>query len=149
FKRIMTCVIDHDDCDGFVACATEGLPDPTAPASLRSCRDSAPDAALRAVGIPREEWGHRPGAGVTRLRDAVSSPGEPIEICGQGAAASWLATLRCDDGSQPIKDAADIQRARTGNVGRGGRCMAYIDHYAVACPESSYELYVDAYLCPR
>ncbi|MBP6631258.1 MAG: hypothetical protein KA297_17615 [Kofleriaceae bacterium] len=38
--------------------------------------------------------------------------------------------------------------ARVGAVGVGGRCAAtVIDHYAVTCPEATYDVYLDMYHC--
>ena len=69
-------------------------------------------------------------------------------MCGAGAANRWLIALRCDDGSQPLSSIRDAERARTGSVGPGGRCQSIIDRYELPCPERSYTLFVDDYVCP-
>jgi hypothetical protein len=76
------------------------------------------------AGYPRAAWEHRNGAGVTMLRDAHSTADKPIEMCGVPAATEWLTTLRCNDGSQPLKDSRQAELARTGNLGEAGRCRA-------------------------
>jgi hypothetical protein len=48
----------------------------------------------------------------------------------------------------PITDSKSAEMARVGNVGDGGRCNAIIDRYKVQCPEASYEIYLDGYVCP-
>ena len=60
-----------------------------------------------------------------------------------------LAKLRCEDGSTPIRDHDTAEAARVGNVGKGGRCGSIIDLYQVKCPEATYELFVDGYVCPQ
>lgn len=112
---------------------------------LRAC-DEDPGAGQR-VGIPRAEWERRNGAGVAAFRDAKSTKTAPIEMCGVPAANEWLTTLSCNDGSQPLRDRAGAEDARKGNVGPGGRCGSFVDHYVVACPEAAYEIFIDAYVC--
>ena len=141
-------MIEHDDCDELFQCLAGALPDTTDPGTLRACDDHSQRMFEHAVGIPKAEWDHRNGAGVTKFHDARSTKDDPVETCGVPAATTWLTSLRCDDGSQPIKDVSDAENARTGNLGGGGRCRSFIDHYVVPCPERSYEIFVDAYVCP-
>jgi hypothetical protein len=145
FAAVAKCVIEHDDCDAALECVAGQL-DPTA--DLRACDDESQLSAEHAAGIPRAEWDRRNGAGVTVFRNARSTKEAPVEMCGVGAATEWLATLRCDDGSQPIKSVDDAEHARPGSVGPGGRCHSIIDRYLVPCPEQRYEIFMDAYICP-
>jgi hypothetical protein len=147
-KRFGACVIEHDDCDDVFRCLAGALPDTTAAGTLRACDDHSRQMFEHAVGIPKAEWDHRNGAGVAKFHDARSTKDDPVETCGVPAATTWLTSLRCDDGSQPIKDVSDAENARTGNLGGGGRCRSFIDHSVVPCPERSYEIFVDAYVCP-
>ena len=147
FAAVATCVVQHDDCDEVIDCVAAVQIDPTE--SLRDCDDDSQLTAEHAVGITQAEWALRNGAGVTAAHDARSTKAAPIEMCGVAAATEWLIALRCDDGSQPIQSIADAEHARPGNVGPGGRCHSIIDRYVVPCPEQPYEIFVDAYICPR
>lgn len=147
---IIRCAVESDGCDDALQCIALDLEEPSATdAALRACHDRSPGHTLRAVGIPRSEWERRNGAGVTTFRDARSTELAPIEMCGVAAANEWLTTLRCDDGSQPIEDHRDAEDTRSGNIGPGGRCRSIIDRYVVLCPERRYEIFIDAYICPR
>jgi hypothetical protein len=146
--QIATCIVEHDDCDDVLDCVAAGQSDPTVSEALRACDDAGPSTE-HAVGIPRAEWDQRNGANVTAFRDAHSTKATPIEMCGVSAANDWLVSLRCDDGSQPLKNRADAEDFRSGNLGPGGRCHSIIDRYVVLCPERRYEVFIDAYMCPR
>jgi len=64
------------------------------------------------------------------------------------AASRRLVSLRCNDGSNPF--AGDLQAAhmsRAGSFGPGGRCDSIIDRYDVKCPEATYQVFADMYLC--
>lgn len=152
---LIRCVVKSNGCDDALQCLKLSLedPDPDDPdaddAALRACNDASSDSALHAVGIPRSEWARRNGAGVAAYRATRSTKAAPIEMCGISAANHWLTTLRCDDGSEPVRSEREAESVRTGNVGPGGRCGSIIDRYAIPCPEASYEIFVDAYICPR
>lgn len=72
----------------------------------------------------------------------------PIEVCGFLAENEWLFSATCDDGSHPITKRKEAEAARSGNEGRGGRCGSIIDLYKVKCPEATYDIHIDAYVCP-
>jgi len=148
FSAIATCVVEHDDCDAVLDCVAADQPDPTASEALRACDDPG-STAEHAVGIARSEWDQRNGVGVTAFRELRSTKDAPIEMCGVSAANDWLVSLRCNDGSQPLKSRRDAEDFRAGNVGSGGRCRSIIDRYRVLCPERRYEIFIDAYICPR
>ena len=86
---------------------------------------------------------------MTKFSEARSTKELPIEVCTIDAENEWLSSLSCDDGSQPIDSHQAAEMARVGNLGNGGRCGSIIDLYRVKCPEKSYDLYVDAYVCPQ
>lgn len=148
FRVLATCVVARDSCDDVFACISSDLPDPTSPDALRACDDRDEASAAHAVAVPRRAWDQRNGASVTRFSDARSTKAAPIEMCGVPAATDWLISLRCDDGSSPITDVEAAEKARTGNVGTGGRCGSIIDAYTIACREQSYQIFIDAYSCP-
>lgn len=99
------------------------------------------------VRVSPEEWQGRKGAGVTRFSQAASTKGEPVEVCGIRNEMTWLLAATCDDGSNPFGGFEEAHAARVGNVGAGGRCSSIIDLYEVPCPEATYEIYMDAYVC--
>jgi hypothetical protein len=136
------CLVEHTECGAIADCMTtiDGE------SKLRACHDV--DQRGQRVAIPRPAWEQRRGAAVTTFRNARSTQERPNEMCGIPEATLWLTTLRCEDGSQPLKNSAEAEDARPGNVGPGGRCGSYIDRYVVPCPEASYEIFIDAYICP-
>lgn len=89
----------------------------------------------------------RPGAGATTFASAPSSKDQPIEVCGVTGSRQWLMAAACTDGSHPLATAPAVMQSRAGNVGPGGRCHSIIDHYVVPCPEATYDVYVDMYMC--
>ena len=136
------CMVEHAACADVLAClGTITYEDPH---DLRACTD---DADSRAVGVPAAEFAQRNGAGVTRFRDAHSSKAQPIEMCGIDGGIDWLESLTCDDGSHPVTSHGRAEALRAGNVGPGGRCGSIIDLYRVPCPEATYDVYVDGYIC--
>lgn len=136
------CIVGYRTCEDAVQCLAALGPDRD---HLRACTQEDPG---KAVGMPKAEWDKRNGAGVTKFSEAKSTKAAPIEVCTIDAETEWLASLTCDDGSQPIDGREAAEMARVGNVGKGGRCGSIIDLYRVKCPEASYELYVDGYVCP-
>jgi hypothetical protein len=142
-QQLGRCMIDHGPCDEVLACLAALKLESSV--DLRACTDPYDG---RAVGIPRAEYEQRNGVGITLFRQAQSTPERPIEMCTIRATNAWLATLACNDGSKPLHNGLDAERARMGNVGSGGRCHSVIDHYRVTCPEASYDLFTDGYICP-
>ena len=136
------CVVGFETCGDVIACLGSLSPDTE---HLRACAEDDP---ARAVGVPRADWERRNGAGVTKFSLAHSTKQAPIEVCTIHAENEWLMSLRCDDGSHAIADHDAAEMARVGNVGKGGRCNSVIDHYRVKCPEASYDVFLDGYVCP-
>ena len=150
FEKFAACVL-NPSCEEVTNCleaADEAAANDGSDANqkLRACKDK-PEAG-DAVGIPRAEWDKRNGANLTKYSQAVSTKALPIEMCGIPAENRWLGTLACDDGSRPIKSSVDAENSRSGNVGEGGRCRSILDLYKVTCPEKTYDIYIDAYICP-
>jgi len=86
---------------------------------------------------------------VTKYSQIETTKASPVEVCGvAGAENEWLAQVACNDGSHPIHSAPEAETVRVGNVGGGGRCGSIIDLYRVKCPEKSYDIYIDGYICP-
>jgi hypothetical protein len=89
----------------------------------------------------------RYGHGSTRFDQVLSSVQRPVEVCGTGGELDWLFRTSCADGSHPFTDRAAAHGARRGSMGGGGRCGSVIDAYTVPCPEKTYEVYMDMYMC--
>lgn len=138
-----TCIVGFQTCSDVVKCLASLGPDEE---HLRGCHEDAPG---KAVGLPKTEWDKRNGAGITRYSQAHSTKELPLEVCTIKAETELLASLTCEDGSTPIDDNEAAEMARIGNVGKGGRCGSIIDLYRVKCPEATYELFVDGYVCPQ
>jgi hypothetical protein len=141
--RTGTCMVGFQDCGGVEKCLASLGPDA---GDLRACKDEDPG---KAVGVPKAEWDQRNGANITKYSQARSTKDLPLEVCTIRAESELLTTLACEDNSHPIADHEAAEMARVGNVGKGGRCGSIIDLYRVKCPEATYELFVDGYVCPQ
>jgi hypothetical protein len=139
--RFGPCVRDHATCEDVSKCFSEA----SSSKELRGCDEHVAEAA---VGMPRAAWEKRKGAGVTHFVDALSTKAEPIKVCGIPAENDWLMATACNDGSHPFTDRHEAEAARVRNVGPGGRCHSIIDLYRVHCPEATYDIYLDGYVCP-
>lgn len=137
------CMADESRCADVLTCISKV--DYEDPNDLRACTDPTDN---RAVGMPQAEYAHRLGADAKRYSQARSSKDTPVEMCGISGGIKWLQQMTCDDGSHPIRSIDDAERVRAGNVGPGGRCHSIIDLYKVKCPESTYDVYLDGYICP-
>jgi hypothetical protein len=115
---------------------------------LRACREKNEKLLGAAVGVPHDQWKHAQKRDVTKYSQVKSTKALPIEVCGIPTENTWLATLKCDDGSHPITDDT-AETVRVGSLGEGGRCNSIIDLYRVICPEGSYDIYLDGYVCPQ
>lgn len=101
--------------------------------------------------LTAEQAAARRGAKDTHFADTASSAAEPIEVCGVKGELEWLTHEQCADGSRPFGD--DKQRAHGARNGSmmgpsNGACgPAPLDKYTVTCPEKSYEVYMNMYVC--
>lgn len=89
----------------------------------------------------------RTGATARTLRDLTTTPAAPVEVCGRAGEEAWLLRITCADTTTPLVEEHRIAKARVGSAGRGGRCGSVIDHYVVPCPEATYDVYMDMYMC--
>jgi hypothetical protein len=129
-------------CDDVLACVDRTT---SMDAGFRDCNDHSSSAV---VGLPRVDWDRRRGATARKFSDVPTTKAEPIEVCMIEAEMEWLLQMVCDDGSRPFASDDHAHAARTGNVGAGGACGSIIDLYEVKCPEATYAIYMDAYVCP-
>lgn len=101
------------------------------------------------IQMSPEQYARRHGVGVTDLSKLRSSKERPVEVCHVRGQQEFLMSARCGDGSPPFHGVAEVVRARTGSVGTGGRCRTIVDLYEVTCPEATYAVYLDMYMCPQ
>jgi hypothetical protein len=141
--RTGRCLLDQPSCDEVASCMA--ALSPPAEHTFRACADHDVDAP---VGLPAAAWAQRKGVGARHFSEAPSTKAAPIEVCGIDAQLTWLMAVTCDDGSRPFANGSAAHAARHGNVGPGGRCGAIVDLYEVPCPEASYDVFMDAYVCP-
>lgn len=100
-----------------------------------------------AITLTAEQATGRYGHGSTRFDQVLSSKQRPVEVCGPAGELDWLFATSCADGSHPFADRASAHAARRGSVGGGGRCGSIIDDYVVPCPEQTYDVFMDMYMC--
>lgn len=99
------------------------------------------------VMVTEAEYQARYGGGETRYSAVPTSMERPVEACGVPRSQAWLAAATCDDGSRPFGHPGEVAGARVGSMGQGGLCGSILDLYEVPCPEATYEVYVDIYVC--
>lgn len=112
------------------------------------CNSQTPDGGI-AVSAARAKarrglYDHRFGA-------RVSSPEVPIEVCGFRRQLEWLTAQQCADGSRPWGDDLEAaHKARRGSVvpeDLMSSCLRPIDAYVVKCPEQTYTVFINLYVC--
>ncbi|HVV81642.1 MAG TPA: hypothetical protein VHE35_01140 [Kofleriaceae bacterium] len=147
----------------IAACGGTSTARPTTPSNTTTSTNATtpptPTAATPAACNRPDEFGpvmlddaeaaQRHGASARRFADAPSSQEHPIEVCGVGAELRWLKTMTCNDGSTPYPGDTNPDESRTGNTGPGGRCGSIIDLYPAHCPEATYQVYMDMYMCAK
>ena len=143
-RFIGQCVTQLDTCADVVACLG-GL---SQQGKLRGCTESGDDVIGAAVGRPRAEWMKLTGRNAKTYADVHSTKDQPVEVCGIATENEWLSSLTCTDGSHPIENRGAAEQFRVGDLGAGGRCSSIIDLYRVKCPEATYDVYLDGYVCP-
>jgi len=99
------------------------------------------------VWVDPAAYASRRGAAQQKFSEIVSTKAEPIEACGVLGSVNELLRLRCDDGSNPFQTKEAAHDSRSGNVGPGGRCGSIVDLYRVPCPEKTYSVFIDMYIC--
>ncbi len=144
------CLLDNDTCQAVATCVENLNPYSDAqdgtPSQFRACEDHGVYAP---VGVSSAEWSARVGGSARRYADVSTTKDEPVEVCGLPQQLEWLMGVTCNDGSVPFASGQHAHAARVGNVGAGGRCGSIIDLYEVPCPEGTYQIYIDAYVCPK
>jgi hypothetical protein len=102
------------------------------------------------IAVSPAQYLARTGAGATRFSSLATNKQLPLEECGIRGVLKRLVALKCNDGSNPFDgDLNTAHRSRAGNLGPGGRCGSIIDEYGVPCPEATYQVFADSYVCPE
>jgi len=143
-EAMSECALDLTTCGDVVACIGASQ----ASGQLRACQEKSDDKLGAAVGVPHDTWKKAVKRDIAKYSQVKSTKALPVEVCGIPTENAWLASLACDDGSHPINDDT-AETVRVGSLGEGGRCKSIIDLYRVTCPEASYDIYLDGYVCPQ
>lgn len=138
----------HDTVSAYRECRDAGRYDCGEPEGGLDILECTSETGFGVVTLTDEQWASRYAAGATELRDLRTSIERPAEVCSLDGELDFLMGLHCADGSRPFSDRDEAHRFRLGNVGPGGRCGRTIDLYAVPCPEGTYQVYLDMYMCP-
>ena len=113
------------------------------------CKNEKQDGG---VLVSEERAQARRGYNDHKFSDRVTTADRPIEVCGFAQQLSWLTALHCDDGSRPWGD--DVHAAHAARRGSvtpddiDSSCLHPIDAYEVTCPEKTYTVYINLYVCP-
>ncbi len=130
--------------------ASGGASDPGAPPG-RAAPEATECRRPEMVGpviVSEAIYAARTGHDSVRLSQLKTTVERPLEECGLRTILERLATLTCDDGSNPFKgDLRAAHASRVGNLGAGGRCGSILDQYDVPCREQTYAVHADMYLC--
>ena len=130
----------------LLSCAPK-VPLEAVSASSGSC--PRPDGMFGPVVLPKDVWEARIGASTQHFSELVTTAAQPVEVCGVQEQVAWLTRVQCEDGSNPFHSLSEAHNSRAGNVGSGGRCGSIIDLYQVPCPEKTYPVYMDLYVCSQ
>ncbi len=99
------------------------------------------------VIVTEDQYARRRGARAARFSDEPTTLQQPIEECAVIGSLRRLLSLVCDDGSNPFRAPEAAHGSRAGNLGPGGRCGSVVDLYKVPCPEKTYDVHIDMYVC--
>lgn len=131
------------DCEGAEACMVR-VKSAAPPPPPRKCGEEG----MGNVIVDKGEFARRNGANVTRFADAKSSEQQPIEVCGIDGEVAWMTRAACNGGKHPFESAMQANERRDSYASTGGRCNSILDRYTVECPEATYTIFVDRYICP-
>ena len=108
------------------------------------------DRLFGPVYVDPPQYAARTGADAKSFATLITSKEKPLEECGIAPVLEKLTWLRCNDGSNPFDGKSQAAHAsRRGSIGPGGRCDSIIDVYVVPCPEATYEVFADSYVCDK
>ena len=146
---------DHERMHRTVSCWAADCDD--AAACMVREQSSAPPPAPRACGqegtapivVDDATWAARRGATAKHFGDVHTTEKEPVELCGIESEVEWMTRITCANGSNPIGTQERANEVRDSWMARGGKCNSILDRYSVACPEATYVIHIDRYVCPR
>lgn len=131
------------DCEAAVPCMVDANQARPAPPP-RACGD---EGAI-AIEVDAKTWDARRGRDITKFSQAKTTEAAPIEVCDIDGEVEWMKRATCNDGSNPYQTKAEINERRDAYFARGGACNSILDRYSVPCPEATYSIHVDRYVCP-
>jgi len=131
------------DCDAAVECMRSAQ-NSRVPDKARACGDEGATPIL----VDDATWQARTGVRAKRFADVSTTIDEPVEVCNIDGEVEWMTSMTCNDGSKPYGSKAEVNESRDGWLERGGRCNSVLDRYTVSCPEATYTIHVDRYVCP-
>ncbi len=115
------------------------------PLACRSKRDD------HAFVVSAERAAVRRGATDEYFSDRQSTDGAPVEVCGYAQQYAWLARVACDDGSRPVADRTTTEATRVAAMlllpGEDEPCSLIVDHWQIPCPERTYGVAINQYVC--
>lgn len=123
----------------------EALPEAQSPAPGAQDPWCANKPAFGPVSLTAEQVAQRRGPPAS-LAAFIAAP-YTVEVCGVQGELAALMSLRCEDGSQPYDSPQQAHASRTGSGDWPTRCGTPADHYVIPCPERSYEMVFDMYMC--
>ena len=132
---------------GFVSACSGASRGTTPPRAENGPEVCANRPMFGPVQLDRAAAKRRYGASAKYLGDAPTSQQHAVEVCGTGGQIEWLTRVTCANGSSPFPSGAAAHQARSGSVGAGGKCGSIIDLYTVTCPEATYTVHLDMYMC--
>jgi len=115
------------------------------PPPPRTCGEDGTGPIL----VEPSAWTARRGAGARRFSEVQTSVEAPVEVCGIEGEVEWMTRVACNDGSHPYRTQEAVNTSRDGWMANGGRCNSILDRYTVRCPEATYQIHIDRYVCPR
>ena len=113
------------------------------PPPPRTCGEEGTSA----IYVDDARWKARRGADARRFGDVQTSVDKPVEVCGIDGEVDWITRVTCANGSNPFGTPDRANSGRDSWMGRGGHCNSILDRYSVACPEATYVIYIDRYVC--
>jgi len=131
------------DCDDAAACMVR-IQQAAPPAAPRTCGDEGTSP----IFVDNATWTGRRGVNARRFADVQTTVEQPVEVCGVQGEVEWITRVTCANGSNPYGTQDRANSSRDSWMSRGGHCNSILDRYSVACPEATYVIHIDRYVCP-
>jgi hypothetical protein len=139
--KLVNCwALDCDHANNCMILARNAAP----PRPARKCGEQGTGPVL----VDAATYAKRRGVNAKRFSDIATTVDQPIEVCGIDGEVAWMLAMRCNDGSTPYKSGTVVNTSRDPWFGEGGSCHSVLDRYTVACPEQTYQVHIDRYICP-